>query len=289
MSLRDFQTATREAVNYFTRHGYTSERALDQWTARLTAAAQGALLSPAEANAQIARHLSAIYSRAMRRLPKHLRELQSRVGHRMGPELFYRRLSSLPELGVKMRNEFERRIAASADLVKLGREEATATAIRRFRGWASSIPAGGTPAVAKQAVEPIVKEFRKLRFEPVKVDQGRKLTQALSSTVAEGTGAIAAVWHSNWRQLHYNFRPEHKERDLQVYTVRDNWAELRGLMKPGPAGYTDEITQPAEEPRCRCWYQYVYNLDRLPDEMLTERGKRTLAALDQAGAERGAA
>jgi hypothetical protein len=50
-------------------------------------------------------------------------------------------------------------------------------------------------------------------------------------------------------------------------------------MKPGPDGYTDQITQPAEEVNCRCYYEYIYNLADLPDEMLTEKGRKDLAAL----------
>jgi hypothetical protein len=286
MSLHDFQATIRAAVKYFTQHGYTNERALDLWTERIVTAAQGALISPAEASALTARHLSAIHSRVLRRLPKHMRELQPRIAVRVGPEMFYRRVASLPELAHKMRTEVDRRIAASADLIKIRREEAMAATLRRFTGWASSVPPGGTPAPAKDEVDLLSREFRKVRFETnrLNIDQGKKLNSALNATLAEGTGAIAGVWHSNWRQKNYNYREDHKERDLQVYTIRDNWAQDRGLMKPGPAGYTDEITQPAEEIFCRCWYAYIYNLDRLPAEMLTEKGRDALEVLESVAA-----
>jgi hypothetical protein len=52
-------------------------------------------------------------------------------------------------------------------------------------------------------------------------------------------------------------------------------------MKPSKAGYTDEITQPAEEVYCRCYYEYIYNLDALPAVMLTKKGQAALAALDE--------
>jgi len=48
------------------------------------------------------------------------------------------------------------------------------------------------------------------------------------------------------------------------------------LMKVGPAGYTDQITQPGEEPFCRCSYVYVYNLASVPDYMLTVLGIKSL-------------
>ena len=51
----------------------------------------------------------------------------------------------------------------------------------------------------------------------------------------------------------------------------------RGLMKAGPAGYTDEIDKPGERVFCRCYYQFVYMLASLPDDMLTEKGREYLA------------
>lgn len=286
MSLRDFQKVIREAVKYFSRYGYTSEKSLDLWSERIATAARGSLVSPEEASAHIARHLSAVYGRMMRKLPKHLQQLQVRSPGRMGPEMFFRRISSLPELAHKMRNELNSRIAVSADLIKIRREESLAATMRRFRGWASSVPPSGTPAPVKDETDLLMREFRKVRFETnrLNIDQGHKLNSSLNATLALGTGAIAAVWHSNWRQANYKYREDHKERDLQVYTIRGNWALERGLMKVGPAGYTDEITQPAEEVYCRCWYQYIYNLDRLPEAMLSEKGLKAIAALEEVAA-----
>jgi hypothetical protein len=185
-----------------------------------------------------------------------------------------------------MRNELDRRVAVSADLIKIRREESMAATLRRFKGWVSSIPPSGTPTPPSDETNLLMKEFRKVRFEAnrLNIDQGHKLNASLNATLAEGTGAIAAIWHSNWRQTNYKYREDHKERDLQVYTIRGNWAQEKGLMKVGPAGYTDEITQPAEEVYCRCWYQYIYNLNRLPQAMLTEKGKKAMAALDEIAA-----
>jgi hypothetical protein len=286
MSLRNLQTVIRAAVKYFSQQGYTSQKALDIWSGRISEAAQGSMISPEEASAQIARHLSAVYGRVMRKVPKHMQALQSTTAGRMGPEMFFRRIASLPELAHKMRNELDRRVAVNADLIRIRREESTAATLRRFKGWVSSIPPSGTPTPPSDETNLLMKEFRKVRFEAnrLNIDQGHKLNAALNATLAEGTGAIAAIWHSNWRQTNYKYREDHKERDLLVYTIRGNWAQEKGLMKVGPDGYTDEITQPAEEIYCRCWYQYIYNLNRLPAAMLTEKGKRAMAALDNIAA-----
>ena len=75
----------------------------------------------------------------------------------------------------------------------------------------------------------------------------------------------------------YNFREEHAERDGKVYLLRGCWALEQGLIKAGPAGYADEITQPAEEPFCRCYFTYIYHLRSVPKDMLTSKGETALA------------
>jgi hypothetical protein len=50
-------------------------------------------------------------------------------------------------------------------------------------------------------------------------------------------------------------------------------------MKPGEAGYTDQITKPGEEVFCRCYYRWLYNMRALPPAMLTVKGAEQLAAV----------
>ncbi len=189
---------------------------------------------------------------------------------------------TLEKVKPKLRNELDRRIMASAQLIKMNRTEAINKTLRRFAGWSTSIPKGGSDVVEKNEVKgDIKKSLKQLPFEErrVLIDQGHKFTSALSETLATDGGAIAAVWHSNWRQKNYNYRQDHKERDEKIYTVRDNWAQEKGLMKAGSAGYTDEITKPGEEVFCRCNYQWIYNLRDLPEDMLTNKGKEQLAKI----------
>ena len=68
--------------------------------------------------------------------------------------------------------------------------------------------------------------------------------------LAKSTSAIAAEWRSNWRQSGYDYRKDHKERDRKVYMLRDNWAQAKGLVKPGAAGYYEDITSAGEEVFC---------------------------------------
>lgn len=109
------------------------------------------------------------------------------------------------------------------------------------------------------------------------IDQGHKFVSALNDLVATDGGAIAARWSSNWRQPGYHYRKDHKERDGEIYLIRGSWAQAKGLVKPGKAGYVDQTTRPGEEVYCRCDYVYLYNVSDLPAEMLTEKGKSELA------------
>jgi hypothetical protein len=186
---------------------------------------------------------------------------------------------TLEHVKPRLRAELDRRILASADLIKRNRTEAIEKTLHRFQGWATSIPVGGTPAGEKADTKTAIrKSLAQLPFEErrVLIDQSRKLTSALSAVLAEGSGAIAAIWHSKWRRAGYKFRPDHKERDNNIYLIRDSWAHEKGLVKPGEAGYTDQITKPAEEIFCSCDYQYVYSLRGLPDDMITEKGRDEL-------------
>lgn len=251
MSLREFQKVVREAVAFFSTHGFTSEYDLDQWAQAIQKAADDMLLSPQQASEAIAQHLRSIYGRMEAKIPKHLAQLQAKTAVRIGPEMFFRRVETYPQLASKMRMELDRRIAASADLIKIRRKESIAATLRRFKGWASSVPKGGTPKPKGPETELLMKDFRRVRFEAnrLNVDQGHKLNASLNATFAEGTGAIAGIWHSHWKQLYYNYRKDHKERDEKIYLIRGSWADKAGLVKPS-SGYTDQITQPAEEVYC---------------------------------------
>ena len=179
-----------------------------------------------------------------------------------------------------LRAELDRRIMASANLIKLNKEQAVAKTLQRLQGWSTSLPKGGSDTTDKAKIKKdIRKSLASLPFEErrVIIDQSHKLRASLSEILATDGGAIAARWHSNWRQINYDFREDHKERDGLVYVMRGCWALEQGLIKAGPAGYTDDITQPAEEPFCRCYFTFIYHLRSLPDDMLTAKGKAALA------------
>ena len=274
VSLRDynlppnasFQQILTAAINDISEHGFDIVERVQFWTDQIAAAAERTLRSPAQIESDVKRGMQAIYRAQVER--GGILKVHSGVPR-------YR----LQQIAPRLHAELQRRIYASADLIKLNRKKAIDDTIRRFQGWASSIPAGGSDNVDKRAEKAdIRKSLAGLSYveRRVVIDQGHKFVASLNNLVAVDAGAIALIWHSHWREANYNYREDHKERDLQVYLLRDSWAQQKGLVKPGPAGYYDEVTAVGEEVFCRCFAQYLYSLRKLPPDMLTEKGKTEL-------------
>lgn len=263
---KHFNDVLREAMEDFQTHGYDSAERLEYWDQRLRQAAVASMIPEDQLDRQLREHYAQIFKReienggVLRRHPG----VQRWVVDRVKPGL---------------KDILSARVMASAQLIKLNRQQEIDATMRRFAGYATSIPPGGTdvPGAGEAALK-IRKSLSGLSFRErrVMMDQGHKLVSNISAVVAEGSGAIAAKWRSHWRQANYDYRKDHKERDGEVYLVRGSWALEKGLIKPAGRKYTDQLTQPAEEVSCRCQYEYIYSLRKLPDEMLTQKGRDEL-------------
>lgn len=266
MARQSFYEVVTEAVADLTEHGFDSQERVLYWERRLKEAAEASMGSAAQMEQQLRGGLAAVYRRLV--------ENGGALKHHPGVARF-----TLEKLAPRLRSELDRRILASANLIKLNREQAVAKTLQRFTGWATSIPAGGSETVDRREEKAhIAKALKSTSFEVrrLNIDQGHKLAASINEVIARDTGAIAVVWKSHWRQAGYNYRPDHKERDGQVYLLRDSWARTAGLVKPGEAGCYEEITAVGEEPFCRCFATYLYNLRQLPEAMLTALGKAEL-------------
>ena len=261
-TFKTFTDVLARAIADFEQFGFDSPERLDRWRQELEQAAGGHTTITAE---NLRRTLTSIYTAQV-----------TNGGLLKIHKIPQWRLNQLAPI---LQRELDRRMMASAQLIRLNREEMIAKTIRRFSGWATSIPDGGSKAVDKKDTKDEVKKaLKSLPYEErrVMIDQAAKFKAQLSDTVATNTGAIAAEWKSHFRAPGYNFRPDHKARDGVVYVIRNNWAMDKGLMKPAGHQFTDEITMPAEEVYCSCKYRYIYNLRELPDEMLTDAGRATI-------------
>lgn len=262
----NFQQTITAAISDIEAHGFDSQARIDSWMSAIDRAAREAMMPEDQVQDLLNRTIRGIYSRMV---------------ERGGALSLHKGISAfkLEQVKPQLRAELDRRLMASANLIKLNREQMIAKTRQRFVGWATSIPAGGSNAVDKKDVkEDLRKALKQLPYEErrVLIDQGHKFTAALNNIIAVDGGAIAVEWHSHYRQPGYNFRPDHKERDGKIYLLRDNWAQEKGLVKVGKAGYYDSITAVGEEVFCRCGAVYIYSLRSLPEDMLTAKGREAL-------------
>jgi hypothetical protein len=252
------------AIRDISEHGFDTQKRVQDWVAKIKAAAEREMMPEAKLDALLKESLKGIYTRLI---------TQGGVTQ-MNPGVSR---FTIQNVKPKARAELNRRIMMSANLIKLNRENAMADTLRRFEGWASSVPAGGSKVQDKrEETANVRKAITSLPFTErrVLIDQGHKLTSAINSVVAQDGGAIAMKWQSHAdMQANYDFRPEHKARHDKVYLIRDSWAHQKGFVKPGPAGYLDEIDQPAELPYCRCYGRFIASLRKLPDDMITQKGR----------------
>lgn len=259
---RTFYETIAAAVQDIEAHGFDSMERVEHWMRLIREAALAEMRPIEEVSRQINESLAGIYRRQVERggiLKMH-----------PGVAPF-----TLQQVQPKLHAELRRRQMASANQIRLNRAAMIEKTDQRFSGWATSIPAGGSDAVDKVEVKTSLrKALAQLPFEErrVAIDQGAKFSSNLSNILAVEGGAIAGVWESHYRQAGYHYRPDHKARDGNVYAIRGNWAVGKGLMKCGPAGYTDEITAPGEEIFCRCKLKYLYALRALPSDMRTAKG-----------------
>lgn len=230
----------REALNYFAQRGYRNETELQDWLLRLRAALDLELPTDTATRKELGAVLETIFKR----------EVNSGGVQRRVPGVSR---YTLERIAPSLRAELDRRIYAAVDLIKLNKQAATQKTLQRFSGWVTSIPPGGSTGNVREVATEILKPSRQEKFERrrVAIDQGHKLSAAIAHVAAQGSGAIAAIWHDRGQyDRGYDARPEHLARSGKLFLVRDNWAMAEGLLKKGGLKYTDEIEQPAELVYC---------------------------------------
>ena len=261
-----FNDVLRDAIADIAAHGYDDRTRVDAWLVRLREAARQGLVPEAELQRRLVKALGGKYRQHMK-----LTNLSRR--HR-GIDAF-----TLQQMEPSLRKALDRRIQASAKLISLNRDASIQRTLQRFEGWATSVPKGGSKNIDRRDTDADLKKaFASLPFEErrVIIDQGHKLISAIDDIIAVDGKALAAVWHSHWREIGYDYRPRHKQYDTRIFVMRGNWALDQGLMKASGRFYTDQIEKPAELPFCRCYYTFLYALADLPDDMLTAKGRMAL-------------
>lgn len=252
------------AVNDILNNGYRSQNQIDDWMRRLKQAAIQSMLPESKVDDELERHLGTIYTRMVTN--KGILKTNASL-----------KPYSISKLKPELRKELTDRMVVAKSLIKFNRDETISNTMRRFQGWATSVPKGGMSEEDKVArKKDIKKALESVRFKErrVIIDQGHKLSANLNDIVCVDNGAIAAVWHST-HQAGYHNRKDHLERDGNIYVIEKGWAYKQGLIK-APFGFTTDITMPGQEVFCRCRYQYLFNLSDLPEQMLTAKGRKMI-------------
>jgi hypothetical protein len=259
-----FYRVLASAISDMVLHGFDSQSRVEHWVYELKRALKIQLLPPRTVQEMVYRALTDTFERTLR----------AHTGKRTRVNK-----TTVAKLTPQLRTEMNRRIMATTQLLHLTRDESTAKVVRSFTGWATSIPAGGTP-VAKQKEEKdaIRRTLTRIPNQEKRVilDQSYKLKVTMTDTLAKESGAIAAMWHDRGEHdSAYNARRDHLARSGTIFTIRNSWAHKQGLIK-APNGYTDDFEMVGEFPYCQCSYTYFYSADELPTEFLTVKGKNVL-------------
>ena len=117
------------AINDFIEYGFDSQSRVDNWLKKIKEAAEKALMSEAQMQKEMEKSLNAAFSRLVTKGGLVNKEVSKYDIDRLKP---------------KLRSELDRRIMASANLIKYNREQSITDVLRRFEGWATSIPKGGS-------------------------------------------------------------------------------------------------------------------------------------------------
>lgn len=260
---RTFDEVLAAAVAFFLDHGFSDSGQLNYWGIRLEKAARRELLSTTQLIERLRGALTAEYTR----------QVERGVALSQHPGVSK---STLAKIRPALRKVLSTRVAAATELLRATREEEIASTVKRFTGWASSLPAAPSPTVRKGEVRSAIRKtlsraaFAELRLI---VDQGHKLNASIHATIARESGAIACIWISNYKQHDYDYRDEHRsyaERsEREPFLIRNSWAHSQGFLNAIGATFTDQLAhQPAQLPHCRCHYRYIYNLSDLPPHMV---------------------
>lgn len=249
-----------EAIDYFINNGFTEAYILDMWSDRI----RSAFISEFSFNHYVNKFLDKKYKQAV--------DNAGILKYQENPGITS---FSLERIKPAFRKELDRRIVASANLVRLAREETIALILRRFEGFVSSIPVDGIPKVGIRAIKQNIYEPLKADSyaqRRVAIDQGHKLIANINDIVAMQYGAIAVRWHSKWMTPGYNYRLIHKHRHDRIYIIKGSYADNEGLLKPVD-GYYEDFERPGQWPFCSCTGHFIYFIRQVPDEYLTKKGK----------------
>jgi hypothetical protein len=251
-----FDRLLREAAKHFTTNGYTSRSDINDWRVKLLSAAE-AHLDVEGAHKRVGRILESAYWKALG---------AGRIAKKHGSVPKY----AIDQLEPKLRDELERRIFATQELVEGDKRVALERLQQRFLGLATAGPNPGEAAASATAIGKVARDSR-AQERMIAVDQTKKMVATMDEVIAEDGGSIGGFWDATW-DIARKHRPEHAARHDKFYVRRASWADEQVLIRH-PNGFMDEWDMPGVLINCQCEYNYVYDLADVPDEFKTAKGK----------------
>ena len=251
-----FDRLLREAAKHFTTNGYTSRSDINDWRVKLLSAAE-AHLDVEGAHKRVGWMLESAYWKALG---------AGRIAKKHGSVPKY----AIDQLEPKLRDELERRIFATQELVEGDKRVALERLQQRFLGLATAGPNPGEAAASATAIGKVARDSR-AQERMIAVDQTKKMVATMDEVIAEDGGSIGGFWDAE-KEITRKHRDEHLARHNHWYPRRGCWADTEGLLKRGE-GYLDEFDMPGVLINCQCTLNYVYDLAAVPPEYLTGKGR----------------
>lgn len=207
----------------------------------------------------------------------------------------------LEMLKPKLRKQVEEQTKYSISLVKNQDEQFMKELEDRFINWAL-LPVPDMRGSNEEEVYDIFKEDI-LRLKPreekytkhqafILRDQMNKLHANMDDIVAKSFDAIAFIWWNRGDKrvvgnpeglypVGSKIHEDHWDRQEKLYFIADSSAIKKGYLKPNKEHLDTSLAdgRPGVPIGCRCWAEYIYYIDDLPEEYryaVTEKGKKYL-------------
>lgn len=195
----------------------------------------------------------------------------------------------LYKLKDQLRKAMRERITNSLLLIKTQNSSRMQTLHSRFLNWLLSPQETRESLRSAMQVGELVSKKDK-HFKMILADQTRKMISNFDNIVAEEYKAIGFYWKTR-RDDRVVGKPggknpkgnkkheDHYHRQDKFYFFHNNWAVEKRLVdtKHKDFAWADfEDGMPGQPINCRCYAYNVYELEDIPPQLLTEKGKRNL-------------
>lgn len=186
----------------------------------------------------------------------------------------------------RLRKALRERITSSLMLIKTQNETRMQTLRSRFLNWLTTPKENRKPIKSVMKVSKLAAD-KDRHFKMILADQTRKMINNFDNIVAEEYNAIGFYWKTRrddrvvGKPGGKNPKPspahgDHYVRQDKFYFFHKNWAIEKGYIntKHKDFAWADfDDGMPGQPINCRCYAYNIYELEDIPSNLLTEKGK----------------